>query len=210
MLKNNQKCNISRFSRTAGSVFEGGNAVEKLTSVINCQVGYGTYIASYSKLFNCKIGRYCSIAQKVEVVFGDHPTRKFISTHPAFYAEKTPVGYSYVKENRYKEYKYIDECERFFAQIGNDVWIGYNTTIMSGVRIGNGAIVAAGAVVTHDVPPYAIVGGVPAKVIRYRFEEDDICFLNTLKWWNKDVEWIEEHAEFFDDIERLRKVVNHE
>lgn len=209
-MKNKKKCCISKFARTRNTAFEGGNAVAKLTSVANSQVGYGTYIASYSKLSNCKIGRYCSIAQKVEVAFGDHPTRRFVSTHPVFYAKNTPVGYTYVKENRFKEYKYIDKCQDFFVQIGNDVWIGYGATIMSGVSIGDGAIIAAGAVVTRDVPPYAIVGGVPAKVIRYRFNEGDIHFLTELKWWDKDIAWIRKHAEYFDDIDRLREVVCYE
>jgi len=74
--------------------------------------------------------------------------------------------------------------------IGNDVWIGYNATIMAGVKIGDGAIVAANATVTRDVEPYAIVGGNPAQVIRKRFSNEQIDQLLKLKWWDKDVEWI--------------------
>ena len=85
--------------------------------------------------------------------------------------------------------------------IGNDVWIGEGVTIKGGVRIGDGAIVAMNACVTKDVPPYAIVGGVPAKIIRYRFTDEQIKFLLDFQWWNKSLEWIEKHAEIFVDIE---------
>ncbi|WP_275950878.1 CatB-related O-acetyltransferase [Cytobacillus citreus] len=76
--------------------------------------------------------------------------------------------------------------------IGNDVWIGYNATIMPGVNIGDGAIIATNAVVTKDVPSFSIVGGNPAKLIRYRFEEKTIDVLNTFKWWDWDIEKITE------------------
>ena len=74
---------------------------------------------------------------------------------------------------------------------------------MEGVTIGDGAVVAAGAIVTKDVPPYAIVGGVPAKVIKYRFDEETIKKLLELKWWEKDQAWIKGHADDFDDVEKL-------
>ena len=74
--------------------------------------------------------------------------------------------------------------------VGNDVWIGYNATIMAGVKIGDGAIIGANSTVTKDVEPYAIVGGNPAKLIRKRFSEDEIETLLKLKWWEKDIEWI--------------------
>ncbi|MBU9735538.1 CatB-related O-acetyltransferase [Lachnospiraceae bacterium ASD5720] len=92
--------------------------------------------------------------------------------------------------------------------IGNDVWIGDGAQIIGGHKIGDGAIVAAGAVVTKDVLPYSIVGGVPAKIIRFRFEKDDINYLMQLKWWDKDREWIEKHAAYFENIKLLRQYTN--
>jgi hypothetical protein len=73
------------------------------------------------------------------------------------------------------------------TEIGNDVWIGDRAFIMAGVRIGDGAVVAAGAVVTKDVPPYAVVGGVPARIIKYRFDQPTVDKLLELKWWRYDI-----------------------
>ena len=94
------------------------------------------------------------------------------------------------------------------VEIGHDVWIGTNVTILPSVKIGNGAIIAAGAVVTKDIPDYAIVGGVPAKVLKYRFSDDEIKRLNQSKWWEWPDEKIKRHInkfsapeDFFDLIE---------
>lgn len=81
---------------------------------------------------------------------------------------------------------------------------------MEGVTIGNGAVIAAGAIVLKDVDPYAIVAGVPAKVIRYRFEPEDVKWLESLQWWNQSEEWIRNHAEYFSQIEQLKEKVNEE
>ena len=201
------KSRISILSKTNGSNFEGYNYVAKLSKVINSNIGFGTYISSYSKLYNCNIGRFCSIAQKVEIIFGEHPTRKFVSTYPAFYSSSTVNGISFVKKTRFNEYKFIDLDKKYFVKIGNDVWIGYGALIMEGLTIGDGAVIAAGAVVTKNVPPYAIVGGVPAKIIKYRFEQNDIDWLLRLKWWEKDISWIESHAYLFDDISNLKREI---
>ncbi|EPZ37468.1 transferase hexapeptide repeat containing protein [Anoxybacillus ayderensis] len=85
--------------------------------------------------------------------------------------------------------------------IGNDVWIGANSIVLDGVKIGDGAIVAAGAVVTKDVPDYAIVGGVPARVIRYRFNEEIIKQLKVIKWWDIDLNNLKNYENQFEDIE---------
>ncbi|MBR6646045.1 MAG: CatB-related O-acetyltransferase, partial [Clostridia bacterium] len=102
-------------------------------------------------------------------------------------------GMTYVKENRFNEFTET-------TIIGNDVWIGHSALILEGVKIGDGAIVGAGAVVTKDVPPYSIVVGVPAKVIKYRFSENEIAKLSELKWWDQSVEWIKENVDKFCDI----------
>lgn len=128
------------------------------------------------------IGRYCSIADNVNI----NPTQ-----HPVDWLGITARQYNqgYLGFDRFGgkdvQVKEWQSSER--VEIGNDVWIGTNAVIMGGVKIGDGAIVAAGAVVTKDVPPYAIVGGVPAKVIKYRFDEATIQELLALQWWNYDI-----------------------
>lgn len=109
----------------------------------------------------------------------------------------------------YPIWKYTDPIGKKLVEIGNDVWIGSHVLIMDGVKIGDGAIIAAGAVVTKDVEPYSIVGGVPARHIRYRFSEEQIKKLLQLKWWEKDFGWIKEHYRDFRNInEFIAKYVN--
>ena len=203
----NRKNKISKLSKLKRNEFEGANSVAKFSIIVDSKIGYATYINSYSKLFKCKIGRFCSISQKVQVVFGNHPTNDFVSTHPAFYTTRNQSNFSFVNKLKFEEYAFADKAKKYFIEIGNDVWIGYGVILKSGIHIGDGAIIAAGAVVTKDVPPYSIVGGVPAKVIKYRFNEEEIEFLNNLKWWNKEINWIEKKAPLFENIKKLREEI---
>lgn len=204
------KNKMSKLSRIKNTHFEGANSVEKFSTVLNSYVGFGTYISSRSKLINCKIGKYCSIASKVEIIFGKHPTNTFVSTSPAFYSINTLNNLSFVKKNIFKEFDYTDQEEKYYVDIGNDVWIGYGCRIKGGVRIGDGAIIAAGSIVTKDVEPYSIVGGIPAKIIKYRFKDDEIKYLQNLEWWNKNIDWIKRHAKYFNNIDEFIKVIKNE
>jgi len=186
--------------------FDGGNFVGRKTTLIDSQLGRATYIGGSSELFNVMIGSYTCIASNVHIVTGSHPSSKFVSVHPAFFSTRNKVvGFTYVDKQKFVENKFVDEENRVSVVIGNDVWIGHSVKMLEGVTIGDGAVVAAGAVVTKDVPPYAIVGGVPAKVIKYRFSEEDIEYLLKLRWWEKGEDWIRENAEYFEDIELLKQ-----
>lgn len=181
-------------------ILRGGNRLGDDTWFLNSSIGYASYVSDHSFIKNTVIGRYTCIANDVMTVAGNHPT-SFVSIHPAFYslAQKP----SYVKQSKFEDFKYLDSEKRVSIKIGNDVWIGARVTILEGISIGDGAVVAAGAIVTKDIPPYAIVGGIPAKVIKYRFNEEIIQKLLKLKWWEKDQEWIQNHADDFDDVKRL-------
>ena len=191
-------CTIGGFN----TIFEGYNRIGE-NSFFHGVLGYASYIGSNCSL-NGKIGRYCSISSNVHSVMGTHPTSQYVSTHPAFFSMKKQCGFTYVDKQEFIESRYADD-ERHEVIIGNDVWIGYGATLLSGITIGDGAVVAAGAVVTKDVMPYSIVGGIPAKVIKYRFNREEIEFLESIRWWNKDKTWIHNHAYLFRDIKTFRE-----
>ncbi|GLT13154.1 CatB-related O-acetyltransferase [Vibrio algivorus] len=136
------------------------------------------------------IGAFCSFAPNVMIAAGNHPI-KFKSTHAFLYRKND----GFILEN--KDIKPF--CNNEKVKIGNDVWVGTNVTILPGVNIGDGAIIAAGAVVINDIPPYSIVGGVPAKVIKYRFSPEKIAFLVSEKWWNWSDEKIKNNVELMYD-----------
>ena len=161
---------------------------------INCvTVGKYTYggicVYNFNKGEHLRIGNFCSIASNVMFVLNADHNLDTISTFP--YKVKC------LKTDKYEANTKGD------IVVGDDVWIGYGSTIMSGVHIGQGAVIAAGAVVTKDVPPYAIVGGVPAKVIRYRFDNKVIEELLKTDYDKLTREMIEEHI---DDL--YKKVIN--
>ena len=131
-------------------------------------------------LANILIGNYCSIGHKVNFFINTQHDYTTVSTYPW----NSPYNKMFDCEITNKTKNQI--------VIGNDVWIGSNAIIINGVSIGDGAIIAAGAVVTKDVPDYAIVGGVPAKLIRMRFDQNTITSLKQLNWWNLNLDELKE------------------
>lgn len=183
-----------------GSTFEGANTIGH-DSYFSGKMGYGTYICNDCSITG-NIGRFCSIAPEVKISLGIHPINEpYVSTSPMFFSLRKQTGETFAQKQFFEELK--DPIE-----IGHDCWIGQRAFIVGGVKIGTGAVVLAGAVVTKDVPPYAIVGGVPAKVLKYRYDQETIDFLLRTEWWNMPIDWIRENYEIFSDIDKFKRVIN--
>lgn len=208
--KNRRLARICLKSNVSSTTFEGKNYVAKGVMLAHCYIGYGTYIGHASSFCHSKIGRFCSIADHVFVCIGNHPTN-FVTTHPAFYYDTTlQIGYAFHKgEPLFSDiYKYPPNEEFYQVVIGNDVWIGSHSLILGGVTIGDGAVVAAGAVVTKDVEPYTIVGGVPAKPIKKRFSPEVTKKLIAYQWWNLPFDVIESNYKLFTDVKTFEENSN--
>ncbi len=154
------------------------------------QVGDYSYVARNCNISHCSIGKFCSIGPNFCCGLGIHPTNG-ISTAPMFYSTAKQNGMTLCEESK------VDEAKQ--TVIGNDVFIGANVTVLDGVKIADGAVIGAGAVVVDDIPPYAIAVGVPAKVVRYRFDESTVKALLEKPWWDGTEEaWKAVERDFWD------------
>ena len=153
------------------------NRIYDNTILSNVSLGDYSYVGGDCRIMNATIGKFCSIGPEVWIGgLPSHPLN-LKSTFPGFY-QKDSSFYGIEPEYEYKEPEFKE------VKIGNDVWIGARAMIMDGVSVGDGTVIAAGAVVTKDVPPFAIVGGVPAKIIRFRFSDQKIHEMLASQWWN--------------------------
>lgn len=163
----------------------------------NYEIGEWTYgnpqVLSWGEKSTLKIGKFCSIASDVTIFLGGNHRADWVTTYP--------FNIFFSKANHLNGHPTTNGD----VIIGNDVWIGRSATILSGIEIGNGAIVGANSLVTKSVDPYTIVGGNPAKVIRKRFSDENIESLLNISWWNWDINKILENIDYFlqDDIEKF-------
>ena len=158
-------------------------------------IGKHTYGITYDTISLFKdsdsvsIGDFCSFAPEVRIVASGIHNIKAVSTYP--------LVSNLIREGREK-----DTLTKGPIRIGNDVWVGYRATILSGVKIGDGAVVGAGAIVTTDIPPYAVAFGIPAKVMKYRFSQEAISLLLKIKWWEWEEDKLKENLDdFYGDID---------
>jgi acetyltransferase-like isoleucine patch superfamily enzyme len=148
--------------------------VEPGSQVVNSSFGRHSFCGYDCTIINADIGSFCSIAQNVVIGGSAHPMH-FVSTSPAFLAHRDSIKTKYARHHYYHLPRTI---------IGNDVWIGYGAMVRAGTNIGHGAVIGMGSVVTHDVPPYTIVAGNPARAIRERFAPEVRDRLLKSEWWN--------------------------
>lgn len=168
-------------------------------------VGPNTVIGDYSYISgpnsyveDAEIGKYCSISRQVIIGISGHDY-SWLTTSPIIV---TPE-YGFINKD-------VDQKQKERPVIGNDVWIGINAIIMRGVKIGDGAVVAAGSIVTKNIEPYSIVGGNPARHIKYRFPPDIIDSMLKIRWWNWDEEKIKNNISKFYNPEELIKILENE
>lgn len=189
------------------STFEGMCQIHPHTT-FHGHIGIGSYIGSYSSL-SADIGRFSSIAPYVRCNCGIHPYKApFVTTSPCFFSlnpDKSQCGSTFAKKQMIQENKYYNKEKKIGIKIGSDCWIGEGAFLVGGIEIADGAVVLAHAVVTQNVPPYAIVGGVPAKIIQYRYDEDTIKFLLKIQWWNKPIQWLKENWELLSDLNKFKQ-----
>lgn len=160
------------------------------TQVTNSTIGDFSYVGRNSRVVHADVGKFCSISGAVRLGMGTHTLDK-LSTSPIFTERHNSTKHQWTDVQTDNPFKRVT--------VGNDVWIGTGVMVMGGVAIGDGAVIGAGAIVTKDVPPYAVVAGVPAKVIRYRFTDEEIQTLEEVKWWNQTDDELRNNISLFQE-----------
>ena len=208
MVKNLFNPKISNISFvSANNRIDPRAVIYRMVKMKSSSIGRYSYVGNDTDVECADIGQFCSISDHCRIGMGGH-TLSHISSCPLFTQRINGCQEQWVDQD-------IHAVEEKRAVLGNDVWVGSHVLINGGVTVGHGAVIGAGAVVVKDVPPYAIVGGVPAKVIRYRFSPEIIEKLLELQWWNLPDETLKENISFFqkdnfsvNDIEGFIKNTN--
>lgn len=190
-------CTIGDNSILFKSKLQGANSLNRNNLISDSSIGFATYTGHNTTIKNSMIGRFCCLSWGLSIGGKNHNYHA-VTSYPEYHFNRILNGKSPIIESKFDD-----------SIIGNDVWIGSNAVVLRGIKVGDGAVIGAGAVVTHDVPPYAIVAGAPAKIIKYRFSKDVIDALIDLKWWDFDLENIKKYREFLTnepDIQMINKI----
>jgi acetyltransferase-like isoleucine patch superfamily enzyme len=185
----------SRGSAIDASAIHPTSKVESGSTIVRSTFDRHSFCGYDCTFIDCDIGAFCSIANNVTAGGSRHPI-EYVSTSPVFLDHTDSVKTKFA----YHHYEWRPK-----TVIGNDVWIGEHTLIRGGVKIGDGAVVGMGSVVTKDVPPYAIVAGNPARLIRMRFDSKVVQALLRMKWWTYSDEELSRLGPKFTDPEKMLK-----
>jgi len=182
LIQHNPYIRLVENATIVNSYIEGNISVDKYSCINRCTIEKYFALSCFSYVSNAQIGRYCTFGSRVSAGAFSHPTN-WLSIHEFQYRNTKDI---------YGDSIYTSDMPtaptNTNVNIGNDVWIGDNVCIKFGVTIGSGAIIGLGSVVTQNVPPYAIMGGNPARVLRYRFSDEIIRDLLELEWWLLDIQ----------------------
>lgn len=195
MRHHKQKLSIRYMAHCVDCSFGRYNTIYHGAQLTRVSMDDYSYVAEGSKLADTTVGKFSCIGPQSLIGLGSHPSRKFVSIHPAFFST------AHQSQITFADRQYFQEQKRTI--IGNDVWIGARVIIPGGVNVGDGAVIAAGAVVTKDVPAYTVVGGVPARQLRQRFSDSEILALKKIAWWSKDDVYFKKHFRDFHDVDRF-------
>lgn len=187
----------ARLSSVKSSAVDPTSKIESGTSFVDSKMGRYSFCGYDCDVYLANIGAFTSIANGVVIGGARHPM-EWVGMSPVFYAGRDSVKTKF-SEHVLAKHPAVD--------VGNDVWIGRSAIVLGGVTIGDGAVVGAGSVVTKSVPPYAIVAGNPARIIRYRFEDKIIRELEDIQWWNFTDARLRDLGEYFNDVDRFLSVV---
>lgn len=196
---------VGDFGRIENSKFEDHVDIQRYSMIYNSEMGRYSYVGRNFTCWHAKIGKFCSISWNVGIGGANHDYKR-ISQHAFLYSSQFDLM---PKEISTGYDRFTTECV-----IGNDVWIGCNAVICRNVHVGDGAVIAAGAVVTKDVPSYTIVGGVPAKVLKRRCRGDLANRLIATQWWNLEADIIKDNFSLFnseitkENIQQIENLVS--
>ena len=182
---------VGDFSTVRESVIGEHSTIQRYGDIWGLELGRYSCVGRMCTIQECKIGSFCALADYLTIGCDDHDY-KMITTHPFWHDSSWGISDDVEFSKQYREKEYEQPCE-----IGNDVWFGAGVIVCRNVRIGDGCVIGAGAVITKDIPPYSVVVGTPGRVIKKRFSDEMINRLEKCKWWDLPLEVIKRNIDLF-------------
>lgn len=189
----NEKPTIHETAEIKDSTLGRWTEIGARTKIVETRLGDYSYVVHDCRIIYATIGKFCSIAAQTRVNPGNHPMHRAALHHFTYRSFQFDLGDD--------DETFFDWRRDFPVHLGNDVWLGHGSTVLPGVSLGDGAVVGAGAVVSHDVEPFTIVAGVPAKKIRMRFSKEVQQALLRIRWWDWSQQLLQERLADFRNFD---------